>query len=46
MREPVLNLLLDQNVPVAAADWLRGHQPDWAVIIIDNQKIRVRRLTS
>ena len=31
MRETVMNLLLDQNVPVVAADWLREQQPEWVV---------------
>lgn len=31
MPDQPLNLLLDQNVPVAAADWLRDHRPEWIV---------------
>jgi predicted nuclease of predicted toxin-antitoxin system len=31
MAELVLNILMDQNVPVAAADWLRDRQPAWTV---------------
>jgi predicted nuclease of predicted toxin-antitoxin system len=31
MPEPVLKILMDQNVPVAAADWLRSQRPDWTV---------------
>ena len=44
MPEPVLNILMDQNVPVAAVDWLRS-AADWpdSLIIVDNRKIRVRR---
>ena len=31
MPEPVLNILMDQNVPVAAADWLRSQRPGWSI---------------
>jgi predicted nuclease of predicted toxin-antitoxin system len=31
MPEPSLSVLLDQNVPVAVADWLRGKRPSWRV---------------
>ena len=31
MPEPALNILMDQNVPVAAADWLRVQRPWWIV---------------
>ena len=31
MLKSVMNFLLDQNVPVATADWLRGQRPEWGV---------------
>jgi predicted nuclease of predicted toxin-antitoxin system len=31
MPESVLNILLDQNIPIAAADWLRNQRPKWHV---------------
>lgn len=31
MPEPALNILMDQNVPVAAVDWLRSQRPGWTV---------------
>ena len=31
MLKPVMNVLLDQNVPVVVADWLRGQHPDWDI---------------
>lgn len=31
MPEPALNILMDQNVPVAAAQWLRAQRPGWMV---------------
>jgi len=31
MPEPVLDVLMDQNVPVAAANWLRSERPKWTV---------------
>ena len=31
MPEPTLNILMDQNVPVAAVDWLRSQRPGWTV---------------
>jgi predicted nuclease of predicted toxin-antitoxin system len=31
MAEAPLNVLLDQNVPLAVADWLRTQRPDWTV---------------
>lgn len=31
MPEPTLSILMDQNVPVAAADWLRSQRPGWTV---------------
>ena len=31
MPEPALNILVDQNVPVAMAEWLRGQRPGWTV---------------
>jgi predicted nuclease of predicted toxin-antitoxin system len=31
MRKPGMCFLLDQNVPVATAGWLRGQHPDWSI---------------
>lgn len=31
MAEAKLRILLDQNVPVLVADWLRGQRPNWQV---------------
>jgi predicted nuclease of predicted toxin-antitoxin system len=31
MAEAPLNVLLDQNVPLAVADWLRTQRPEWTV---------------
>ena len=31
MPESVLNIVLDQNIPVAAADWLRHQRPRWHI---------------
>jgi hypothetical protein len=31
MPDQELNLLLDQNVPIAVADWLRVQRPKWTV---------------
>ena len=31
MAEAKLRILLDQNVPVLVADWLRGQRPSWRV---------------
>jgi predicted nuclease of predicted toxin-antitoxin system len=31
MPESVIKILMDQNVPVAAAVWLRSQRPDWTI---------------
>ena len=31
MAEALLNVLLDQNVPLAVTDWLRAQRPEWTV---------------
>lgn len=31
MPDPMLTILLDQNIPVSVADWLRSQRPSWNV---------------
>ena len=31
MREEPLEILLDQNIPISVADWLRDKRPDWNI---------------
>lgn len=40
MPESVLNVLLDQNIPVAAAEWLRHQRPKWHIQHVNETGLR------